>query len=79
VRMGVESLVEELSPKMISTLQGLHVTAYRAILDVPRALAKYLGCLLRAERRERGTPRRSRSLTCFRQAGVRTALVPGGS
>lgn len=42
--------------------------AYRAILDVPRALAQYLGRLLQAERRERCTPRDSRALTCFQQA-----------
>ena len=41
---------------------------YRAMLDVPRALAQYVGRLLRAERRERGTRRRSRVLTCFQQA-----------
>jgi hypothetical protein len=44
------------------------VIAYRAMLDVPRALAQYLGRLLNAERRARGTRRRSRALTCFRQA-----------
>jgi hypothetical protein len=44
------------------------VIAYRAILDVPRALAQYLGRLLHAERRGRGTPRRSRTLSCFGQA-----------
>jgi hypothetical protein len=38
------------------------------MLDVPRALAQYLGRLLQAERRERGTRRRSRALTCFHQA-----------
>ncbi len=42
--------------------------AYRAILDVPRALAQYLGRLLHAQRRDRGTPRGSRALTCFGQA-----------
>lgn len=42
--------------------------AYRAMLDVPRALAQYLSQLLNAERRERGTRRNSRVLTCFRQA-----------
>ena len=42
--------------------------AYRAILDVPRALAQYLGRHLRTERRDRGTPRRSRAMTCFGQA-----------
>jgi hypothetical protein len=44
------------------------VIAYRAMLDVPRALAQYLSRLLQAERRARGTRRRSRALTCFRQA-----------
>jgi hypothetical protein len=44
------------------------VIPYRAILDVPRALAQYLGRLLKAERRERGTRRDSRALTCFQQA-----------
>ncbi|GAA0611196.1 IS5-like element IS470 family transposase [Kutzneria viridogrisea] len=42
--------------------------ACRAILDVPHALAHYLGRLLHAERRERRTPRHSRALTCFGQA-----------
>lgn len=42
--------------------------AYRAMLDVPRALAQYVGRLLRAERRERGTRRGTRALTCFQQA-----------
>jgi hypothetical protein len=65
--MGVESLVEERSPKTIFT-RGLHVIAYRAMLDVPRALAQYLARLLQIERRERGTRYRSRALTCFHQA-----------
>jgi hypothetical protein len=38
------------------------------VLDVPRALAQYLGRLLNAERRERGTRRNSRASTCCRQA-----------
>lgn len=42
--------------------------SYRAILDVPRALAQYVGRLLKAERRVRGTRRDSRALTCFQQA-----------
>ncbi|WP_442876064.1 hypothetical protein [Amycolatopsis sp. NBC_01480] len=42
--------------------------AYRAMLDAPRALAHYLSRLLNVERRARGTRRRSRALTCFRQA-----------
>jgi DDE superfamily endonuclease len=44
------------------------VIAYRAMLDVPRVLAQYLGRLLRTERRARGTRRHSRALTCFHQA-----------
>jgi len=44
------------------------VITYRAILDVPRALAQYVGRLLKAERRLRGTRRDSRALTCFHQA-----------
>jgi len=42
--------------------------AYRAILDVPRALAQYVGRLLLAERRALGTRRGSRALTCLQQA-----------
>lgn len=42
--------------------------AYRAMLDVPRALVQYLGRLLQAERRQRGTRRSSRALSCFQQA-----------
>lgn len=42
--------------------------AYRAILDVPRELVHYLAGLLQASRRERGTRRGSRALTCFQQA-----------
>ncbi|TCO64254.1 transposase family protein [Actinocrispum wychmicini] len=42
--------------------------SYRAILDVPRELAQYLGGLLHAERRRRGTRKTSRALTCFSQA-----------
>jgi hypothetical protein len=44
------------------------VIAHRAMLDVPRALAQYVGRLLRAERRARRTRRDSRALTCFHQA-----------
>lgn len=41
---------------------------YRATLDVPRELAQYLGRLLAAERRRRGTRKTTRALTCFNQA-----------
>lgn len=42
--------------------------AYRAMLDVPRELARKVAGLLRIERRRRGTRGRSRALTCWRQA-----------
>lgn len=41
---------------------------YRAMLDVPRELASMVAGLLRAERRARGTRRRSRALTCWFEA-----------
>jgi DDE superfamily endonuclease len=44
------------------------VIAYRATLDVPWELAQFTAKLLAAERRRRGTPRGSRTLTCFWQA-----------
>ena len=42
--------------------------AYRATLDVSRELAQRVSRLLSAERRRRGTRRKTRALTCFRQA-----------
>jgi hypothetical protein len=44
------------------------VIAYRAMVDVPRELVLHLCGLLRAERRRRGTRKKARKLTCFRQA-----------
>ena len=41
---------------------------YRAMLDVPAELLRYLSRLLAAERRRRGTRARSRKLTCQGQA-----------
>jgi hypothetical protein len=41
---------------------------YRAMLDVPAELLRYLTQLLKAERRRRSTPARSRKLTCRDQA-----------
>jgi hypothetical protein len=38
------------------------------MLDVPRELAQFVGRLLHAERRRRGTRRGSRALTCYWQA-----------
>jgi hypothetical protein len=48
--------------------EGLHVIAYRAMLDVPRELVGYVSRLLAAQRRARGTRRNSRALTCWNQA-----------
>jgi hypothetical protein len=44
------------------------VIPYRAMLDVPAELLRYLSRLLAAERRRRATPARSRKLTCRDQA-----------
>lgn len=42
--------------------------AYRAMVDVPRELVRYLARLLAAERRDLGTRKGTRTLTCFYQA-----------
>lgn len=42
--------------------------AYRAMLDVPRELVDYVSRLLSAERRARGTRRKTRALSCWKQA-----------
>jgi len=44
------------------------VIAYRAMLDVPRELVRYVSGLLAAERRARGTRQGTRALTCWYQA-----------
>jgi hypothetical protein len=44
------------------------VVAYRAILDVPKELIKHVASLLRSHRRQLGTRRGTRKLTCFYQA-----------
>jgi hypothetical protein len=44
------------------------VITHRSTLDVSRELAQYLGRLLLAERRRRGTRKDSRALSCFWQA-----------
>jgi hypothetical protein len=44
------------------------VIAYRAMLDVPKELVRYLAGLLAAERRALGTRPGTRTLTCFYQA-----------
>lgn len=42
--------------------------AYGAMLDVPRELVGYVSRLLAAQRRTRGTRKRTRALTCWRQS-----------
>jgi hypothetical protein len=44
------------------------VIAYRAMLDVPRELVVHLSGLLAAHRRGLGTRKKTRALTCWRQA-----------
>jgi hypothetical protein len=44
------------------------VIAYRGMLDVPRELVAMVAGLLCAERRARGTRRKSRALSCWYQA-----------
>jgi hypothetical protein len=44
------------------------VIAYRALLDVPRELVRYVSRLPAAERRARGTRTGTRALTCWYQA-----------
>jgi hypothetical protein len=66
--VGVEPSVEEVSLKITSLPGGLHVVAYRAILDVPAELVAYLAGLLAEERRARGTRTGTRALSCWRQA-----------
>jgi DDE superfamily endonuclease len=44
------------------------VISYRATLDVPDGLVRFLARLLAAERRRRNTPARSRKLSCRQQA-----------
>lgn len=65
--MGVEPSVEEVCQDLLHQ-SGLHVIAYRAMLDVPRELVRYLSRLLAAERRAVGTRKGTRALTCFYQA-----------
>lgn len=42
--------------------------SYRAMLDVPRELVRFVAGLLRVHRRELGTRRRTRKLSCWSQA-----------
>jgi len=48
--------------------EGLRVVSYRVMLDVPRELVTFVSGLLAAHRREIGTRKGTRRLTCCRQA-----------
>ena len=61
--MDVEPSVEEVWQDLLHQ-SGLHVIAYRAMLDVPGELVRYLARLLAAERRTLGTRPGTRALTC---------------
>jgi len=56
------------SPDQEAPRDHLSCHTRRATLDVPRELARYLGRLLHAERRRRGTRRTTRALACFTRA-----------
>lgn len=84
----MEPPVKGVSPQDLPCPGRLHVIAYRAMLDVPRELIRYVGRLLCGERRRRGTSNGSRRLTCFNQAlfalawfrikpGLRSRLLDG--
>ena len=60
--------VEEVSLKIATYRGGLRVVSYRVTLDVPRELVTYLSVLLAGHRRELGTRRGTRALTCWKQA-----------
>ena len=64
---GAEPSIDRSCDRSTSS-RGLRVIAYPAMLDVPRELVQYLGRLLAAERRARGTRTGTRALTCFYQA-----------
>jgi len=65
--MAVESRWKRSHHKIIFP-RGLHLITYRATLDVPMELLRFVTRLLIAERRDRGTPAGSRALTCREQA-----------
>jgi hypothetical protein len=54
------------------------VIAYRAVVDVPRELVGYVSRLLGAQRRRRGTRKKTRALTTWRQA-LFSAVEPGNT
>jgi hypothetical protein len=55
-------------PKIIRYRERLRVVSYRVMLDVPRELVLFVSGLLAAHRREIGTRRGTRRLTCYKQA-----------
>jgi hypothetical protein len=66
--LGAGSSVGSSHHKITHVSEDPALIAYRAILDVPRELVVYVSRRLAGERRARGTRKRARALTCFRQA-----------
>jgi hypothetical protein len=62
--MGRKAIDRQVLCDKIYLLRGLHMIAYRAMLDVPRELVRYLTGLQAAERHRLGTRRGTRKLTC---------------
>ena len=65
---GAEPSVEEVLPKSRHLAGGLRVLSYRVMLDVPFQLVMFVSRLLAGHRREIGTRRGTRALTCWNQA-----------
>src|SRR5579859_2711683 len=67
-RGGAEPPVEEVSPKIARYRERLRVVSYRVMLDVPKDLIWFVSRLLAARRREIGTRKGTRRLSCCKQA-----------
>lgn len=72
--MGAESLIDGVSPQE-TPAEGLHVIAYRVMLDVPRELVAKAAQLLSAERHRRGHQQGHASVELFRPFRAGAALV----
>jgi len=66
--IGPDPPVEEVSLKIIRYRERLRVVSYRVMLDVPAGLVRFVSGLLAAHRREIGTRKGTRRLTCYKQA-----------
>ena len=66
--IGAEPPVEEVSLKIIRYRERLRVVSYRVMPGVPAGLVRFVSGLLAAHRREIGTRKGTRRLTCYKQA-----------